>query len=204
MSVKIGNGVTSIGSFAFYSCSSLTSVTIPDSVTNIGYAAFYSCSSLWRVKMGNGVTSIDSYAFQQCTNLTSVTIPDSVTNIGSGAFYKCTSLTIYCEASRKPSGWVSNWNYSNLPVVWDCKNNDVATDGCIYTEIDGIRYALKAGQARVPLQAKDITIANILASITYKDVAYTVTSIVSCAFCSCTSLTSVTFGENSQLTSIGS
>jgi hypothetical protein len=44
--VTIGNSVTSIGEWAFYGCSSLTSVTIPDSVTSIGKAAFNSCSSL--------------------------------------------------------------------------------------------------------------------------------------------------------------
>ena len=38
--VTIGNSVTSIGSNAFYGCTSLTSVTIPDSVTSIGDYAF--------------------------------------------------------------------------------------------------------------------------------------------------------------------
>ena len=38
--VVVEDGVTSIGSSAFYGCSSLASVTIPDSVTSIGEGAF--------------------------------------------------------------------------------------------------------------------------------------------------------------------
>ena len=39
-SVTIPNSVTSIGDWAFASCSGLTSVTIPNSVTSIGDWAF--------------------------------------------------------------------------------------------------------------------------------------------------------------------
>ena len=41
--------VTSIGDYAFYYCTSLTSVTIPDSVTSIGNEAFGVCISLTSV-----------------------------------------------------------------------------------------------------------------------------------------------------------
>ena len=70
-STTIPNSVTSIGDYAFYGCSSLTSITIPYSVTSIGNGTFYGCSSL-----------------------TSITIPNSVTSIGSSAFYGCTSLPV--------------------------------------------------------------------------------------------------------------
>ncbi len=45
----IPNTVTSIGNFAFFGCSGLTSITIPNSVTSIGYQAFYGCSDLTSV-----------------------------------------------------------------------------------------------------------------------------------------------------------
>ena len=41
-----GKPVTSIGSYAFYKCSGLTSVTIGNGVTNIKEWAFYGCSGL--------------------------------------------------------------------------------------------------------------------------------------------------------------
>ncbi|MBR3612271.1 MAG: leucine-rich repeat domain-containing protein [Bacteroidaceae bacterium] len=80
-SVTISNGVTTIGDYAFSSCSRLTSITIPNSVTSIG-----------------------DYAFYNCTGLTSITIPNSVTSIGDYAFYNCTSLTeIYAMAETPVS-----------------------------------------------------------------------------------------------------
>ena len=62
-SLVIEDGVTSIGSYAFYKCTGLTSVSIPD-----------------------GVISIHGQAFYGCTGLTSLTIPASVVDMGSSAY----------------------------------------------------------------------------------------------------------------------
>ena len=92
-SVTIPNTVTSIGESAFIYCPSLTSIAIPNSVTSMGESAFYNCSSLASVTIGNSVTSIGRTAFHECTSLTSIIIPNSVTSIGYEAFYKCSGLT---------------------------------------------------------------------------------------------------------------
>ncbi|MCM1314700.1 MAG: leucine-rich repeat protein [Prevotella sp.] len=91
-SVKIPDGVTSIGDYAFLNCSSLKLVEIADSVTSIGYGAFIDCMNLQSVKMPNNITSIAEGLFNSCGRLESINIPDGVTSIGRGAFYFCGSL----------------------------------------------------------------------------------------------------------------
>ena len=88
-----GKTVTSIGEYAFFTCTSLTSIAIPDSVTSIGNEAFYICRSLTSITIGNGVTSIGYAAFWNCTSLKSITVPDGITSIADHAFMSCSSLT---------------------------------------------------------------------------------------------------------------
>ena len=74
-----------------------TDLLLPDDYQGESYEiyqyAFYQCTSLTSVTIGSGVQSIGDYAFRGCSNLESVTIPDSVKSIGSYAFYECKNLT---------------------------------------------------------------------------------------------------------------
>ena len=90
--IEIGNGVTSIGSSAFYYCYSLCSITIPNSVMSIDISAFQDCYSLSSITIPNSITSIRSNVFGSCLSLFSITIPNSVTSIGNDVFYNCYSL----------------------------------------------------------------------------------------------------------------
>ncbi|MBR0366755.1 MAG: leucine-rich repeat domain-containing protein, partial [Clostridia bacterium] len=119
--VTIGDDVTSIGTGAFYGCSSLTSVTIGDSVTSIGDYAFYECSSLASMTFGNSLKSIGKQAFCNC-RLTSITLGKSLTNIGNTAFASCRVLrSIYYSGTREQWSGVtkgSSWNFRSPIVVY--------------------------------------------------------------------------------------
>ena len=117
-SITIPNSVTSIKGGAFTNCSSLASVTIPNSVTSIG-DAFRACSGLKSITISNSVTSIESETFRGCTGLTSITIPSSVTSIGLWAFYDCSSLKSVTIGSNVTSiGWHVFYGCSSLEELF--------------------------------------------------------------------------------------
>ncbi len=187
-SVIIGNGVTSIGNYAFTSCSSLTSVTIPNSVTSIGNSAFGGCTSLTSVTIPDSVTSIGNSAFLGCSRLTSIDIPDSVTSIGDRAFYYCSSLT---------------------SINVDVENKYYSSDerGVLFNKdkTELIQYPIGNTATSYIIPDSVTSIGNYAfeycSSLTSIDIPEGVTSIGDRAFWSCTSLTSIDIPEG--VTSIG-
>ena len=167
--------VTSIGDYAFFYCSGLTSVTIPNSVTSIGYEAFSNCSSLTSIVIPNGVTSIGESTFSDCSSLTSIIVPDSVTSIGGWAFQNCSSLTsITIGSSTKSIGVYTFYGCSLLTSIL------VKSGNTKYDSRDNCNAIIETATNTLTHGCKNTVIPN------------SVTSIGELAFCGCSSLTSIT------------
>lgn len=152
-SITIPNGVVDIGRYAFCGIQGLTNVVIPDSVTTIWDEAFAHCGLLTSLVIGNSVTTILDKAFAHCGGyLKSVTIPKSVIHMYSNVFKQTgiDKLRIYCEVSRKPSGWWDKWNYETFyngkdeyhPVTWGNYDliRDFTIDEVTYQYVDGMTW----------------------------------------------------------------
>ena len=97
--------VTSIGDYAFYDQTSLTSITISSTVTNIGNAAFILCSNLRAITVdpaNSFFSSTNGVLFNKDQTILlqfpggvggSYAIPQSVTSLGNYSFEFCTHLT---------------------------------------------------------------------------------------------------------------
>ena len=90
--VTIGNNVTEILPYLFYSNASLTTTTLPH-VKNIGKYAFASCTKLTTLNLGDAIVSIGDNAFSSCSRLTKLTLPNSTKSIGNSSFKDCSSIT---------------------------------------------------------------------------------------------------------------
>ncbi len=228
--VVIGDGVTSIGNFAFSQCTTLTSVTIPDSVTSIGSDAFQDCWVLGAVTIPSSVTSIGSNAFYMCQNLTSITIPSGVTSIGNQAFYGCYDLTTVTipssvttignnafagctdlETVNLPCNWneeTYTFNVSTSKADHNIKNSVCTVCGSTFPCGEHVTWTLDNGTltisgtgAMADFDYGDTPWADSADAITKIVIGDGVTSIGRYAFGSCSNLTSVDIPTG--VTSIG-
>ena len=98
--------VNSISTYAFYGCTSISSVTFPPNVTYVGRSAFQDCDSLkkviisdiaawcnikWDDRASNPLVYGHNLYFNN-NKITDLIIPSGVTTIKDLAFYCCTSL----------------------------------------------------------------------------------------------------------------
>ncbi len=162
-SVKIEEGVTSIGDYTFGGHTSLTSVTIPSTVERIGMNAFHYCTSLKNITIPSSVSEIDVSSFSYCNNLiqvengvsyvdkwvvacnssvSSVALRQDTVGIAASAFKDCSRLTSVTIPSS---------------VMTVCKD---AFDGCkgLFKVENGVYYVDKWAVKFIPNTANDVSV----------------------------------------------
>ncbi len=70
--IDLPDGLTDIGSYAFYFCRELRYISIPSGVSRIGEGAFERCVSLGSIELPISLTDIEIFAFCACNELTTV------------------------------------------------------------------------------------------------------------------------------------
>ena len=135
--VVVPEGITAIGTRAFYDRDDIFTVLLPDRVTEIGESAFEECENLESINIPTSLKAIGNWAFIYCRSLKSVTIPRSVSTIGAYAFYGCTELNDVFMSS----------NYvfiSNSSIFGECPNLTIhtkaGTDSESYAKKNGISF----------------------------------------------------------------
>ena len=112
---EYSNGrVTSIGNYAFYNYSNLSSASFPQA-TSIGDYTFQNCSNLSSANFPLA-TSISSYAFSVCSKLPTASFPQA-TSIGNFAFQNCSKLTSASFPQATSIGDYAFTNCSKLPTA---------------------------------------------------------------------------------------
>ena len=189
--------VTTIGEYAFYGCSGLTSMTIPNSVTSIGNGAFSGCSGLTSIEIPTSVTIIGPHVFDGCSGLTTFTVPNSVTTIETSAFAGCTGLTsVIIGNSVKKIGSEAFSSCSNLTSL---------TIGNSVTEIGSSAFSGCSSLTSVELPSSVTSIGGFAfiscSGLTSIEIPNSVTEIGNGAFHGCSGLTSITIPNS--VTSLG-
>lgn len=176
--------VTSIGTEAFYDCSTLTSISISKSVSTIKKYAFASCKGLSAVTIPENVALIEDNAFNGCTSLKEVIISDShdILSVGlsgsDGLFDDCPLEQIYMGR--------------NLDYRLSKKTSPPFSNKELLTKVVIGNYVTQIGEYAF-WQCTNLTAIHLPESVT---------SIGRGAFSNCSSLASILFSDN--IISIGS
>jgi hypothetical protein len=111
--------LTNISDHACSGVSSPCLKSIPDGVKTIGTCAFQSCTSLKEMSFPQGLESIGDRAFDYCLSLKSLTFKGTPISIHAEAFSRCTGIT----AINVPwaEGAVANapWGATNATINYN-------------------------------------------------------------------------------------
>lgn len=144
-----GNPVTAIGTNAFNSQGTITSVTFaaPSSVTSIGDKAFYRCTGLNGISIPSSVTSIGTQALAICTALPAITVSagnPAYCSVGGILFDEAQHTLIQYPAGNPATSYTIP---GGVTSIWDgafqgCTGLTSVTIPASVTSIEAYAFAL--------------------------------------------------------------
>ena len=128
----VGDGITTVGSYAFYAMSALKEIDLPVTVTSLGTSSFSFCSKLETLSLPSGVTTIGNSAFEGCGGLVAAFLPASVTVVGDRAFAFCYSMENFIMTGEPTS--IGAWAFKNCRSLDKLVFRTSTTDEVIATD----------------------------------------------------------------------
>ena len=180
--ITIPNGVTSLGNYAFFDCTGLTSVIFEavSVLETIGISAFYGCASLSTITIPSSVKSIDSSAFSRCTGLQEINVDNNNTH------FKDIDGVLYSKDGRSLITYPIGKSGTSYTIVEDVTSiGSYAFYGCDGLSSITIPNSVTSVSSYAFYGCTDLT------SVVF-EASSDIETIGNGAFYGCTSLTSIT------------
>ena len=207
-SVDFNGAPCTIGSYAFFDCSALTSVGDLSKCTSIYHNAFHNCYALTSIEDLSECTSIWYEAFSSCSALTSVDL-SKCTSIGQFAFLNCSALTYVGDLAQCISIGESAFSgCSALTSVGDLSQRtsiaNYAFYGCSSLISVDLSVCTSIGNSAFHGCSSLTSVGDLLkcSSIGYS-AFYGCSALTTVDLSQCTSIGADTFRDCSALTSVG-
>ncbi|MDE7080468.1 MAG: leucine-rich repeat domain-containing protein [Muribaculaceae bacterium] len=97
--MKLPEGLTSIGDYAFQGCNSMRLETLPDGIETIGQYAFKDCYAITVSHLPRALRTIGYQGFSSCTSIKEIIAYENLLDFGQAAFSSC-DLLEYVDLSR--------------------------------------------------------------------------------------------------------
>ncbi len=202
-SVSIPASVTSIYEGAFFQCSALESVSIQEGIHDIGPSAFQGCVSLKEINIPHSVKSISTNAFTNCSSLQNAYFTDASSEDAKWLISELTSSGEVIEYSqislddlKNPATMATYLSSIYNENFWENQTPDFEI-----FDISNLNFSVDGNEATVTGYTGSLTDIIIPKTISLvngnyfgyegDEGDYTVTSIGSKAFNSCTTLSSI-------------
>ena len=106
-----GVSVNYRNNYAFAKCTKLKNLTLSEGMTAIGGYSFYGCTSLKSVRIPSTITESrwGYFSFKKCSSLKDITLPEGLTIIGPNVFSETAVEKIIIPSS------IVDWDYQEVP-----------------------------------------------------------------------------------------